>query len=80
MICYHNNVRLSTNTKRGVGATSGLQSSKEGPIRKQKAGEENQMKKEKTINLINENAVTLAAVHTHTHTYNLLKKIKRMNI
>ena len=67
MICYHNNVRLSTNTKRGVGVTSGRQSSKEVPIRKQKAGEENQMKKEKTINLISENAVTLAAVHTHTH-------------
>jgi len=29
---------------------------------------------------MNENAVTLAALHTHTHTYNLLKKINRRNI
>ena len=29
---------------------------------------------------MNKNAVTLAAVHTHTHTGNLLKKLNRRNI
>ena len=37
------------------------------------------MKKEVMSNLTNENAVTLAALHTHTHTVSLLEKNK-MNI
>ena len=34
----------------------------------------------KTTYQIDKNAETLAAVHTHTHTYNLLEKINRLNI
>ena len=38
------------------------------------------MKKLEMNNKMNKNAVTLAALHTHTHTYNLLEKINRINI
>ena len=38
------------------------------------------MNRIKRITEMNKNAVSLAALHTHTHTVSLLKKIKRMNI
>ena len=40
----------------------------------------NTIKNAKMNNLTSENAVTFVAVHTHTHTGNLLEKINRRNI